>query len=110
MTLAEILGLFFLSGAAWLLWSSLKAREAANAEMRTACRAEGLLFLDDTVALKSVWPVRDEEGRATLRWVYDFEYSDTGHNRRKGTVTVTGGTVSAFHLGSRLDPGQERLH
>ncbi len=110
MTLPEILGLLVLAGGAWLLWGNLQAREVANAEMRAACRSEGLLFLDDTVALKSVWPVRDDEGRVALRRVYGFEYSDTGHNRRRGTVTVIGGTVSAFHLGRRDGPEGGTLH
>jgi len=56
----EILGvLLFLSGG-WLFWSNLKSREAANAAIRAACQAEGLLFLDDTVGLESIRPVRDD--------------------------------------------------
>jgi hypothetical protein len=58
-----------------------------------------LLFLDDTVALQSVWPVRDTEGRLKLRRIYGFEYSDTGHDRRKGTLTLIGGNVLSLDLG-----------
>ncbi len=52
--------------------------------MRAACRAQGLLFLDDTVALDRIRLARDGDGRMRLRRVYRFEYSDTGTNRRRG--------------------------
>jgi hypothetical protein len=34
-----------------------------------------------------------------LRRVYGFEYSDTGHERRTGTVTVSGDRVTALDIG-----------
>jgi len=110
MAVTEILGLLLLASGVWLLWDSLRARETANAAMRTACRVEGLLFLDDTVALESVWPVRDDEGHLSLRRVYGFEYSDTGHERRKGTVTMIGNRITAVHVGPRSVPEGETRH
>lgn len=89
---------------AWFVWDSLKAREAANAAMREACRFEGLQFLDDTVALTSLLPMRNDEGRLKLRRVYGFEYSDTGHNRRKGSITMLGDGVQALYIGLRAVP------
>jgi len=106
----EILGVLALLAGGWLFWSNLRAREAANAAIRAACRAEGLLFLDDTVGLESLRPVRDDEGRVRLRWVYAFEYSDTGHNRRKGRVSLTGDTLSAVEIDARPPPAEELLH
>jgi hypothetical protein len=106
----EILGFLLLVCGAWFLWDSLKAREHANAAMRAACRKEGLLFLDDTVALQSVWPARDNAGRLTLRRVYEFEYSDTGHNRRKGNITMLADAVAALYIGPRPIIEGERLH
>lgn len=94
--------LFALGG--WLLWASLKAREAAVDASRAACRAEGFLFLDDTVAIESVWAVRDDEGQVKIRRVYGFEYSDNGNNRRRGSVTVIGSRVAALHLAPRPAP------
>jgi len=66
--------------------------------MRAACNAHGLLFLDDTVALASLRPARDANGHACLRRVYRFEYSDTGNNRRKGSITMTSDRVSQLDL------------
>jgi Protein of unknown function (DUF3301) len=94
----ELATLIAVAGATWLLWDGLKAREAANAAMRAACHAHGLLFLDDTVALASLRPARDANGHACLRRVYRFEYSDTGNNRRKGSITMTGDRVSQLDL------------
>ena len=99
MTLLDILLLLLFAAGGWFLWDSLKVREAANAAMRAACKSEGLLFLDDTVALESVWPTRDDNGHLKLRRVYRFEYSDTGHNRRKGSVVMLGDKVSIVDVG-----------
>ncbi len=101
MGFAEILGLLAVVAAGWFVWDSLKAREAANAAMRVACKAEGMLFLDDTVALESLWPVRNHDGHVRLRRVYHFEYSDTGDNRRKGSITMVADTVSAVKIDVR---------
>ena len=59
--MVEALVVAVAAAAAWFLWDSLKAREAANAAIRPACRAEGLLFLDDTVALQAIRPARGED-------------------------------------------------
>jgi hypothetical protein len=108
MTFLEVLSLLAAAGAAGLLWTSLKAREAANAAMRAACRAEGLLFLDDTVALQSMRPSRDGNGRMALRRIYGFEYSDTGDNRRKGSVTLLGPRIVAIDMGRAAGDPQGR--
>ena len=97
----EIIGVLVLCAGGWLVWSNLRAREAANGAIRAACAAQGLLFLDDTVGLESARPARDEAGRLRIRWVYAFEFSDTGQERRKGRVAVTGDTLSAVETGGR---------
>jgi hypothetical protein len=109
MLMPEILGLLALLSGGWFLWDSMKAREAANVAMRDACKAEELLFLDDTVALKSVWPVRNDQGHVRLRRVYAFEYSDTGHNRRTGRITLVADKVSVLYIGLRATPDGETL-
>jgi hypothetical protein len=95
----ELIGLLLLGAGVWLWFDSVKAREAGVAASRAACRAEGLLFLDDTVAISSLWPARDDYGQLRLRRVYGFEYSDTGNNRRKGSVILLGDDVIALSLG-----------
>ena len=98
MDLLAFLGLLALGVLGWFWYDSLKAREVGIAGGRRACMADGLLFLDDTVSLESVRPVRDEDGRLCLQRVYGFEYSDTGNNRRKGSVTLVGHEVVSYYI------------
>jgi hypothetical protein len=106
----ELLGILVLAALAWLWLDSLKAREAAVRAAREVCAAEGLLFLDDTVAIASLKPVRNDEGQVTLQRAYDFEFSDTGDNRLKGSVVMRGHRVVLLNVGVR-GPGTVRtLH
>jgi hypothetical protein len=94
----EIAAVFLVVLAAWLVWDTLRSREHANAAMRNACERHGLFFLDDTVSLHSIRPVRDEDGHVRLRRIYRFQYSDTGHNRRNGSITLVTDTVTDLEL------------
>jgi len=103
----EIIGLVLLAAITWLIWDSLKAREAAVAASRAACVAEQLLFLDDTVMIQSIRPVRNDEGGLRLRRVYGFEYSESGDSRRKGSVVLVGDRVIVLNL--ELPPRAQHL-
>jgi hypothetical protein len=99
-----------MAGFAWFWFDSGSAREAAVAAARDACLAEGLQLLDDTVAIASLKPDRDEEGRLVLRRTYRFEYSDTGDNRRQGSVVLRGRRVLLLNIGLRAVPDERTLH
>ena len=96
--LPEIVALLALAVVGWLVWDTMKARETANAAMRAACARNGYFFLDDTVSLVKVRPQRDRDGRLRLSRVYTFQYSDTGHNRRDGSITLLATDVTALSL------------
>ena len=98
----ELLGILVLAALAWLWLDSLKAREAAVRAAREVCAAEGLMFLDDTVAISNLKPVRDNDGNLTLQRSYNFEYSDTGDNRLKGSVVMQGHRVALLNVGLRV--------
>jgi len=106
----ELVSLLVIGGVAWLWYDSLKARDSAIAAARTACTSEGLLLLDDTVAIAGLKPTRDGDGRLGLRRVYDFEYSDTGNNRRNGSIVLQGHRVMIVNIGLRLVPDERVLH
>jgi hypothetical protein len=96
------IGLVLMAGAlAWLWLDSLRARDAAKAAARCACEAEGLLLLDDTVAITSLRLARKGNGHVTLQRAYEFEYSDTGDNRRSGSVVLLGDRVILLNVGIR---------
>ena len=106
----EILSLLIFAAIAWLWLDSLKAREVAVRAARAACTAEGLLLLDDTVAIANLKPVRDDDGHVKLQRAYEFEYSDTGNNRLKGSVVLLGHRVTLLNVGLRLPPEVRTLH
>ena len=88
----------FLAAVAWLWWDSLQSREAAVAAARAACLAEGLQFLDDTVGIAGIKPARNDDGRLRLQRRYEFEFSDTGANRIKGSIVMLGDRVLLLDL------------
>lgn len=107
--LPEIFGIFLLGGLAWLWFDSLKAREAAVRAAREICAAEGLMLLDDTVSISGLKPVRGADGRLELQRAYDFEFSDTGNNRLKGSMVLWGHRLVIFNVGP-LVPTTRTLH
>jgi len=106
----EIFVLLAIAAIAWLWHDSLGAREAAVRAARDACAAEGLLFLDDTVGITSLKPARDDEGHVKLQRAYEFEYSDTGNNRIKGSIVMLGERVMLLNVGLRGLPPRITLH
>ena len=96
--MTEFLLLAFLAAVAWLWWDSLQSREAAVAAARAACLAEGLQFLDDTVGIAGIKPARNDDGRLRLQRRYEFEFSDTGANRIKGSIVMLGDRVLQLDL------------
>jgi len=106
----ETFSLLLVAAALWFLWDSLKAREAANLAIRQTCQQHGLLFLDDTVGLAGLWPARDEEGRAVIRRIYRFEYSETGEQRRPGSITLLGARVTAVAVTVPAPSNNATLH
>ena len=93
------LGALLAMAATAVFWlDSLRARERAVAAGRAACARNGLQFLDETVAFARLRLGRDELGRLRLERVYVFEFSDTGNNRRDGSIVVLGARVRDLHM------------
>lgn len=100
----ELCGLVLIIVAGWLWYDSLNVREIAVRAAREACQAENLLFLDDTVGIASLKLARNADGRVQLQRAYDFEFSDTGDNRLKGSIVMMGSHVALLNIGLRLAP------
>lgn len=94
----ELAILLTLGLVAWYWFDSLKAREAGIAAVRTACARDGVQLLDETVAGQGVRPVRGDDGRLVLQRSYAFEYSDSGFDRFRGSVTLQGREVVMLEL------------
>jgi hypothetical protein len=110
MPIAEILSVLALGATAWLWLDSIKAREVAVNAARSACAAEGLLLLDDTVAITNLKLRRDDDGQVRLQRAYTFEYSDTGNNRLGGSVMLLGHRTTLINVGVRQPPAMRTLH
>ena len=81
----------------WFVFDSMRAREIATELARTYCDNRGVQFLDGSAALRSIRLVR----RATALPVqrrFQFEYTEAGESRNRGTIIVTGSTVEQFLL------------
>jgi Protein of unknown function (DUF3301) len=106
----EIVFLCFMALLAWLWLDSLKAREIALHAARSACAADGLMLLDDTVSIRHIGAARNADGRLGLRRVYAFEYTDSGDNRLKGGVILLGHQVTLINIGMRNRAEVRTLH
>jgi hypothetical protein len=93
----ETCTLLLLAALVWLWFDSMRARERALALGKRSCERDGLLFLDETVECVSLKIARDDDGRMRLRRTYSFEFSDTGNNRRSGSVVMLGGDVESLY-------------
>lgn len=93
LALLVVLGL-----AGWLVFDALRAREAAVAVAKAACREQGVQFLDDTVRGLKTRIGRDGGGHAVLRRIFVFEFSDDGVSRRGGSVTMLGAETESVQL------------
>ena len=110
MATCDIVITLTLLALAGLWYSSFSAQEAGIRYVRRACQEEGLQLLDETIALTRIRLQRDETGRIAIMRVYSFEYSETGENRRRGSVHVLGDKVILLNLGLRLVASNGRLH
>lgn len=110
MAFLQIAGLAGILALAWLWLDGMKARDLAVLAARRACESEGLQFLDESMSIESLRPARNDADALALRRVYSFEYSDTGDNRRPGSVVMLGHRVLMLNIGLRLVPSDRTLH
>ena len=104
MDFLDLLTLLLIAGAAWLWLDSLTAREIAVSASKAACDSEDLLLLDDTVAIQRLGLGRDGESALRIRRQYVFEYSDTGNDRRTGSLVMLGSRVLVINLNLPKSP------
>ncbi len=95
--MAESITLLLLAALIWLWFDSMRARERALALGKRACERDGLMFLDETVECVALGFARNADGRLALRRTYGFEFSDTGNNRRSGSIVMLGGEVESLY-------------
>ena len=97
----ELVALILALAVGWFWLDTLNARELALRVGQDACRAEGVQFLDWTVAQSRLRLQRNDDGQVRLLRVYRFEYSETGNDRIVGSVTLLGRAVLSVRLAPR---------
>lgn len=109
MPIEESFLLLLALAGVWFWLDTLKAREAGVQAARAACDEEGWQFLDESVVGRGVRFARDDEGRLRLRRLYAFEYSESGCERRPGTVTLLGQQVEWLSIRHAPRPGERDI-
>lgn len=101
----EIGALGLICGLGWLWYESVRAREIGMHAVRAFCAREGLQLLDDTVVCRRLTPARADDGRLSVRRVFEFEYSGSGYDRRSGAFALLGREIEWLDLGAdRMSP------
>lgn len=98
----EIFVIVVFLAAGWFWLDSMHTRELATAVAKRVCAEDGVQFLDDTAAFGSLGLRRNSRGQVMLRRTYHFEFSDTGDNRRKGSIVMVGREIETVYLQPRL--------
>lgn len=91
-------------------WSSLRARELAVATAKMQCQRQKVQFLDQTVALSRLKPVRLDTGNAGWQRQYRFEFTDDGARRDVGHLTLRGRRVTLVRFPFTLDEDGTRVY
>lgn len=102
---AVALALLIAGTVFWI--DTLRAREAALVAGRAACERYDLMLLDDTVAVTSMRLARNADGRLRVARLYGFEFSDTGNNRRRGTISLLGSRAEDITFEPYATPANE---
>ena len=100
--MASLLFLALLLLGAWFWLDSMRAREIACGISRETCDRLGVQFLDDTVALQRLRAARNGAGHLRLLRTYQFDYSDTGEQRNKGSISLLGIELVRLVIGSDI--------
>jgi hypothetical protein len=102
MPIYESIFILVVAALIWFWLDSLKAREIGVRAAQAACAGEGLQFLDDSVVGRLLGVARNDDGHLRLRRSFAFEYSDTGDNRRHGSVILLGHDIELLHVRPNL--------
>lgn len=110
MTLSFLIWATLIAALISFWWQGDKVKSIAMAQVFKLCKEQNLQLLDQTMVLKGVWPVRDDEGSLRLRRRYNFEFTSTGEARSGGTVELLGMRLYKLHLDPHMLPDGHDKH
>jgi hypothetical protein len=94
----EGIAILVIAAGAFFWLDSLRVRERAVREGKSACERYELQLLDDTVSFARLRLARDGDGQLKIARTYTFEFSDTGNNRRHGAIMMLGSELEDLQL------------
>jgi hypothetical protein len=103
----SLIGLGIIAVAALYLWRSGEYTGRARLLAKHHCQQLGLQFLDDSMVITSLWPMRAASGRLMFRRSYQFEFSSTGDRRYRGTIVLDGLQLRQIELDVYKLPPQD---
>lgn len=83
--------------AYWL--NAMHSKEIARDAGKHACNKYKVSFLDDTVVIQKVRLRRNSRGQLSFYREYGFEFTSSGDNRCKATLTMLGNRVQDIDMG-----------
>jgi hypothetical protein len=95
---ASLLGLGVIAAAALYLWRSGEYTDRARQLARAHCQQLGLQFLDDSMVITGLRPMRAAGGALLFRRSYQFEFASTGDRRYRGTLVLEGRQLRHIEL------------
>ena len=98
LTLLILLGLM-----TWLWFDIQRNQEVAKTICKQICQQFNLQLLDDTIALVKIRWQRSNRGWLQLKWIYEFEFSDSGNNRQLGIIMMRGMVMEMLELPGYLN-------
>ena len=82
----------------WFWWDSSGAKEIATRSAKRLCASEGVIFLDDSVALSQVRLRRISSGSLAIARRFAFEFCTDGEQRYAGYVDMLGKAVQESYM------------
>ena len=90
-------------------WQSDQIKHTALTYVDQHCKRQSLQLLDQTMVLKGVWLVRDQQGSLRIRRRYAFEFTSTGAVRSQGVIVLLGRTLQTLELEAHILPNNEDI-
>src|SRR5690606_15943381 len=99
------------AASAYAYWNAARAAaERATALGRDACRAAGVIWLDQSVHANGLRLRRREDGRLGFERSFRFEYSQDGADRHVGRLVLAGDRLVSFIGPTRATQTVTTLH
>jgi hypothetical protein len=104
LSLTVLIWLCFFAAFIAFWWHSDIVKGIALNHAKSQCKRQEVQFLDQSMVLKSLWPIRNQIGSLAFCRIYQFEFSSTGEQRYKGLVTITGRKLDSIEMEPHIMP------